>query len=146
MGRATEGSFAKGASTHTTASADDDACPPPPQPPKTAIVTNAIPRATYPVVRDMTSKLTTFAIATASAVVLAAGPAFAGAGNPSGTGQPNQSCETTGSRPGNASGASGSAFNEEGTAGTQYAGEQTQNSKNTHSVSQYDVACAKQPA
>ena len=31
-----------------------------------------------------------------------AGAALAGPGNPSGTGQPNQSCETTGTTPGNA--------------------------------------------
>ena len=61
-------------------------------------------------------------------------------------GQPNQSCETTGSPPGNAGSAPGSAFNQDGgTAGGKYAGEQTQNSRNTASVSQYDVACANQP-
>ena len=69
---------------------------------------------------------------------------MAGGGNPSGTGQPNQSCETTGTPPGNASSAPGSAFNPEGNAGTHYAGEQPQNSNNPHSVSQYDVACSKQ--
>jgi hypothetical protein len=61
------------------------------------------------------------------------------------TGQPMQSCETTGSRPGNSSSAPGSAFNPDGKAGTQYAGEKPQNSRNTASVSQYDVACANQP-
>lgn len=61
------------------------------------------------------------------------------------TGQPNQSCETTGSPPGNSASAPGSAFNPDGTAGTKYAGEQPQNSRNTASVSQYDVACANQP-
>lgn len=62
------------------------------------------------------------------------------------TGQPNQSCETTGSPPGNAGSAPGSGFNEDGgKAGSKYAGEQPQNSRNTASVSQYDVACAKQP-
>ena len=59
------------------------------------------------------------------------------------TGQPNQSCETTGTRPGAAASAPGSAFNPSGTAGGVYAGEQTQNSRNTASVSQYDVACAR---
>ena len=78
-------------------------------------------------------------------LTLGATTAGAGTGNPSGTGQPNQSCETTGSRPGHASTAPGSAFNPDGTAGTHYAGEQPQNSNNPHSVSQYDVACAKQP-
>lgn len=62
------------------------------------------------------------------------------------TGQPMQSCETTGSPPGQSGTAPGSAFNQNGgTAGSKYAGEQTQNSRNTASVSQYDVACANQP-
>lgn len=68
------------------------------------------------------------------------------------TGQPNQSCQTinggnTGpSYPGNTSTAPGSAFNEtNGKAGGMYAGSQPQNSKNTASVAQYDVACANQP-
>lgn len=68
------------------------------------------------------------------------------------TGQPNQSCQTinggnTGpSYPGNASSAPGSPFNEtNGKAGGQYAGSQPQNSRNSASVSQYDVACANQP-
>jgi hypothetical protein len=61
------------------------------------------------------------------------------------TGQPMQSCETTGSPPGHSANAPGSAFAENGTAGSKYAGEQTQNSRNTASVSQYDVACANQP-
>ncbi|GAA3802957.1 hypothetical protein GCM10022403_041230 [Streptomyces coacervatus] len=64
---------------------------------------------------------------------IAAGPAFAG--------QPNQSCEDQPTRPGHAASAPGSAFNPDGTAGTHYAGEQPQNSKNPNSVSQYDVAC-----
>jgi len=59
------------------------------------------------------------------------------------TGQPNKSCETLGNQPGNSISAPGSAFNPSGTAGGVYAGEQTQNSRNTASVSQYDVACAR---
>ena len=62
---------------------------------------------------------------------------------PSRTGQPNQSCETTPNTPGSAASAPGSAFNPSGRAGSVYAGEQTQNSRNTASVSQYDVACAR---
>jgi hypothetical protein len=58
-------------------------------------------------------------------------------------GQPNQSCETTPNQPGNSISAPGSAFNPDGTAGTKYAGEQPQNSKNPTSVSQYDVACTR---
>src|SRR5258706_9816517 len=65
---------------------------------------------------------------------------------PSHTGQPNQSCGSAcaPNTPGNAAAAPGSAFNPDGTAGTRYAGQQPQNSRNTASVSQYDVACAKQ--
>ena len=62
---------------------------------------------------------------------------------PSKTGQPNQNCETLGNTPGNAASAPGSAFNPDGNAGTKYAGQQPQNSRNTASVSQYDVACAR---
>lgn len=68
------------------------------------------------------------------------GTAFALA-NPSGTGQPNQSCQAVGVTPGNASNAQGSAFNTSGVAGMRYAGQQPQNSNNPKSVSQYDVAC-----
>jgi hypothetical protein len=59
------------------------------------------------------------------------------------TGQPSQSCgsSTAPNTPGNASSASGSAFNPNGNAGTHYAGQQPQNSNNPKSVSQYDVAC-----
>ncbi len=64
------------------------------------------------------------------------------AANPGpGNGQPNQSCQQTTVTPGNAATAPGSAFNPGGTAGGVYAGQQPQNSNNTHSVSQYDVAC-----
>jgi len=63
------------------------------------------------------------------------------ASNPAGTGQPSQSCQAVGVTPGNAANAPGSAFNTSGKAGTVYAGTQPQNSNNTHSVSQYDVAC-----
>jgi hypothetical protein len=61
------------------------------------------------------------------------------------TRQPNASCEETPNTPGNSASAPGSAFNPDGKAGTVYAGEQPQNSRNTHSVSQYDVACTHQP-
>jgi hypothetical protein len=64
------------------------------------------------------------------------------------TGQPSQDCvdlvdSGMGSFPGHASSAPGSAFDEDpgGVAGTHYAGEQPQNSRNPASVSQYDVAC-----
>ncbi|HEY3312034.1 MAG TPA: hypothetical protein VGK00_10375 [Anaerolineales bacterium] len=58
-------------------------------------------------------------------------------------GQPNASCEDAGVTPGHAASAPGSAFNPNGKAGTVYAGEQPQNSKNPNSVSQYDVACLR---
>jgi len=64
---------------------------------------------------------------------------------PTTTGQPNQSCETSGTTPGNSASAPGSAFNPDGQAGSVYAGEQPQNSRNSASVSQYDVACSNQP-
>ncbi len=62
---------------------------------------------------------------------------------PTTTGQPSQDCESLGNQPGNSMNAPGSAFNPNGTAGTKYAGEQPQNSRNTASVSQYDAACAR---
>lgn len=79
----------------------------------------------------------------ATLFALAAAPAF-GAANPSGTGQPSQTCLSSSapSEPGNAASARGSAFNENGgIAGSMYAGSQPQNSNNPKSVAQYDVAC-----
>ena len=70
--------------------------------------------------------------------------ALASAANPPGTGQPNVECEDFGTHPGNSASAPGSPFNEDGVAGTKYAGTQPQNSKNPHSNSQYDVACFQQ--
>jgi hypothetical protein len=68
------------------------------------------------------------------------------------TGQPNQSCQdinggnTGPAYPGHTTTSPGSPFNEtNGKAGGQYAGSQPQNSRNTASVSQYDVACSNQP-
>lgn len=58
-------------------------------------------------------------------------------------GQPGVECEDFPNTPGHSSVAPGSPFNEDGQAGTVYAGEQPQNSVNPHSVSQYDVACEK---
>lgn len=58
-------------------------------------------------------------------------------------GQPGVECGDFTQRPGHSDLAPGSAFNENGQAGTVYAGEQPQNSVNPHSVSQYDVACEK---
>jgi hypothetical protein len=70
------------------------------------------------------------------------------AGNPPGTGQPNQECEDT--HPGRAASAPGSAFNETGKAGTVYANPTSQggisSGGNSHVRSQYDVACFQQEA
>jgi hypothetical protein len=65
---------------------------------------------------------------------------------PSQTGQPNQQCgsPTASETPGNSIAANGSPFNPSGNAGTHYAGQQPQNSNNTASVAQYDVACSHQ--
>lgn len=68
------------------------------------------------------------------------------AGNPSGMGQPSQTCLTAGAamEPGNAASACGSAFNENGgIAGSVYAGNGISATKanSSHAVSQYDVAC-----
>ena len=67
-------------------------------------------------------------------------------------GQPQQDCEELidngeGAAPGNSGTApgGGSPFTgEDSVSGTHYAGSQQQNSRNTASVSQYDVACANQ--
>ena len=75
------------------------------------------------------------------------GKGWAHQNGPATTGQPGVECGEEGAlnRPGRAESAPGSAFNPDGTAGTHYAGEQPQNSRNTASVSQYDTACAHQP-
>jgi len=79
----------------------------------------------------------------ALALVLGIAGAALASGNPAGTGQPGQSCQSQPASPGNSSSAAGSAFNEVpgGVAGSHYAGTQPQNSKNPNSVAQYDVAC-----
>jgi hypothetical protein len=71
-----------------------------------------------------------FAIVVASALAT---------GDPSGTGQPNQSCQAPGTTgpPGLLSTTNGFATK----AVNVYAGTQPQNSTNPKSVSQYDVAC-----
>ena len=84
-----------------------------------------------------------FIMATVIAVVAVS---VVGIGTAGATGQPNQSCEETPTTPGHSSSAPGSAFNPDGVAGTKYAGEQVQNSKNPVSVSQDNVACSRQPS
>lgn len=62
-------------------------------------------------------------------------------------GQPNQSCQASGTTPGNAGSAPGGGspfINGPSTAGSHYAGQQPQNSRNSASVAQYDVACTNQ--
>ena len=85
------------------------------------------------------TKLVVLAVVVLALCLALVGPALAA--SPGTGGQPNQSCEDSTSRPGNAASAPGSAFNPDGVAGTVYAGEQPQNSTNPKSVSQYDVAC-----
>lgn len=79
----------------------------------------------------------------AAATPMGGNPHPAGSLGPSTTGQPNQHCgsATAPNTPGNAASAPGSPFNPGGNAGTHYAGTQPQNSINTASVAQYDVAC-----
>ena len=67
--------------------------------------------------------------------------------DPTQVGQPNQDCEDLiangmGAAPGNSASSGHSAFG--GSAGDVYAGSQPQNSRNSVSVSQYDVACSNQ--
>lgn len=73
-------------------------------------------------------------------------------GDPVAAGQPSQDCNTlvsdpsgTFTFPGHSTTSPGSAFNEDpgGTAGKNYAGEQTNNTINAATSSQYDVACQK---
>jgi hypothetical protein len=79
-------------------------------------------------------------------LVIGTGSALA-ASNPSGTGQPSQTClsGTAPMEPGQAANAPGSAFNETGpgTAGTVYAGNgvSATTAGSSHAVPQYDVAC-----
>jgi len=86
------------------------------------------------------------AFAMLGVAAVAATPSLA-ASNPSGSGQPSQTClsDSAPSEPGNAAAAPGSAFNEigPGTAGTVYAGNgaNTNTPANGAAVSQYDVAC-----
>jgi hypothetical protein len=83
----------------------------------------------------------------AGASMNATGSTNAHTATPRALGQPNQTCgsATAPMTPGNAASAPGSAFNPSGNAGTHYAGQQPQNSRNPAAVSQYDVACSHQP-
>ena len=94
------------------------------------------------------------ALAIAPALAPAAPPTTsngaAHSGDPVAAGQPGQDCvdlvnDPSGSFsfPGHSTTSPGSAFNEDpgGVAGKHYAGEQTQNTINKATSSQYDVAC-----
>src|ERR1700740_1683418 len=76
---------------------------------------------------------TTTRAPTAPTVHMSTAPATRPAAQPRALGQPNQSCgsATAPNTPGNAAMAPGSAFNPDGNAGTHYAGQQPQNSRNT---------------
>jgi hypothetical protein len=82
----------------------------------------------------------------ASAASASAQSVFGNVGVPKALGQPNKSCgsATAPQTPGHAASAPGSPFNPSGNAGTHYAGQQPQNSKNPAAVAQYDVACFNQ--
>jgi hypothetical protein len=89
-----------------------------------------------------------FAPGLASAAPPTTSNGAAHSGDPVAAGQPGADCELLvdsqqGSFPGHSTTAPGSAFNEDpgGTAGKHYAGEQTQNTINQATSSQYDVAC-----
>jgi hypothetical protein len=94
---------------------------------------------------SLRKRLTTIGLVLALIAILVLVPlSSALAASPGGGGQPNQSCEDNPTTPGHAAVAPGSAFNPDGQAGSVYAGEQPQNSKNPNSASQYDVACFQQ--
>jgi hypothetical protein len=87
-------------------------------------------------------------IAAALVLFVASAASALAAQNPSGMGQPNQTClesSATALEPGHAASSPGSPFNESlpGQAGTVYAGTgaNTNTPANGHAVSQYDVAC-----
>ena len=81
-------------------------------------------------------------------VIGAAAPAYAGPGNPSGTGPPNQSCQDTANSagelatPGNSANSRGSPFDEPGFGPAPNGGVGGQHYSEK---SQYDVACTKGP-
>jgi hypothetical protein len=86
----------------------------------------------------MTKLLLTALLIAALSTIAVTGALAAANPSPTGTGQPNQSCEDQpGGPPGIKSTTNGFAT----TAVNVYAGSQPQNSKNLKSVSQYDVAC-----
>jgi len=95
----------------------------------------------------MARKLMVVALVLGLGVLLLTGVAFAADPHSGGsTGRPSQTCQDLGNpppTPGNSAKASGSPFNPDGHAGTQYAGTKPNNSANGQ-ASQYDVACFQQ--
>jgi hypothetical protein len=91
-------------------------------------------------------------IAVAPTIALSAPPSPGSISPNATTGQPGVECDD-GTPPGNAGEPHGSSTKLPGSpfvegdsvSGTHYAGEQPQNSKNTTSVSQYDIACFRGP-
>jgi hypothetical protein len=81
-----------------------------------------------------------------AAPAFAATPAGQSPGNPSGTGQPSQTClsSTAPNEPGNAASSPGSPFHEPGATGPTDPG--GIGGQNYNPGSQYDVACYHQPA
>ncbi len=84
----------------------------------------------------MSRRLLLSFVGAALALSIVAGPAAAGAGNPSGTGLPSQSCQDLRTYPGNAPLSPGSPFNEPTLTNPGGIGGQHYNE-----TSQYDVAC-----
>jgi hypothetical protein len=82
------------------------------------------------------------------AIIGAAAPAYAGGGNPSGTGPPNQTCQNSAnsagqlSTPGHSGASPGSVFNEPG-FGSVNGGKGGQAYNRAGAPSQYDNACFK---
>ena len=101
---------------------------------------------------NVNMKCTLFAASCLVSIVIAgsaAAPAYAGTGNPSGTGPPNQTCQNTANSsnqlttPGKSGSSPGSVFNEGSpfTPGPQGTGGAAYNAAGA--PSQYDVACFK---
>jgi hypothetical protein len=99
------------------------------------------------IAKSITAIVLVVALAFPATSLFAASALAASNPSPTGTGQPSQTClsSTAPTEPGQAAGASGSAFNETGpgTAGVVYAGNgvSATTAGSANAVSQYDVAC-----
>ena len=105
-----------------------------------------------PMILTMGAAALAFAPTLASAAPPTTSNGAVHSGDPVAAGQPGQDCVSLVSDPsgaftfpGRSTTAAGSAFNEVpgGVAGSHYAGEQTNNTINAATSSQYDVACQK---